>query len=97
MISTISGQVGSDKQPSPKGRLVPPPSHDGYDRKTGKPLPLTEMRTENVLLTLPQGMFQVTISPTYNFNVYINTDNVKEVKDKENTHKTKRYYLSNNK
>ena len=92
MISTISGQVGSDKQPSPKGRLVPPPSHDGYDRKTGKPLPLTEMRTENVLLTLPQGMFQV----TYNFIVSINRDDVKEVKDKENTHKTKRY-LSNNK
>ena len=75
---------------------MPHPSHDGYDRKTGKPLPLTEMRTENVLLTLPQGMFQVTTSQTYNFNVYINTDNVKEVKDKENTHKTKRY-LSNNK
>ena len=96
MITTFSGQVGSDKQPSPKGRLVPHPSHDGYDRKTGKPLPLTEMRTENVLLTLPQGMFQVTTSQTYNFNVHINTDNVKEVKDKENTHKTKRY-LSNNK
>ena len=92
MITTISGQVGSDKQPSPKGRLVPHPSHDGYDRKTGKPLPLTEMRTENVLLTLPQGMFQV----TYNFIVSINRDDVKEVKDKENTHKTKRY-LSNNK
>ena len=77
MISTISGQVGSDKQPSPKGRLVPHPSHDGYDRKTGKPLPLTEMRTENVLLTLPQGMFQVTTSPTYNFIVYTNRDDVK--------------------
>merc|ERR1719232_1750692 len=50
--------VGSDKQPSPKGQVVPYPSHDGFDRKTGKPLPLKEVRSENVLLTLPQGMFQ---------------------------------------
>ena len=52
-------QVGSDIQPSPKGRLVPFPPHDGFDRKTGKALPLSQMRGENILLTLPQGMFQV--------------------------------------
>ena len=52
-------QVGSDKQPSPKGRLVPYPSHNGIDRKTGKPLPLPEMRSENILLTLPPEMNQV--------------------------------------
>ena len=57
-------QVGSDTQPSPKGRLVPFPPHDGFDRKTGKALPLTEMRGENILLTLPRGMFQVGNQPS---------------------------------
>ena len=57
-------QVGSDTQPSPKGRLVPFPPHDGFDRKTGKALPLMEMRGENILLTLPRGMFQVTNHPS---------------------------------
>ena len=48
-------QVGVDRQPSPKGRLVPFPAHEGYDRE-GKPIPLREMRSENILLTLPQAI-----------------------------------------
>ena len=52
-------QVGSDKQPSPKGQVVPYPPHDGFDRKTNKHLPIKEMKGENILLPLPQGRFQV--------------------------------------
>jgi len=50
--------VGSDKQPSPKGQVVPYPAHEGFDRRTNKPLPIPEMRGQNVLLPLPQGRYQ---------------------------------------
>lgn len=50
--------VGSDKQPSPKGQVVPHPPHEGFDSITGRPLPILEMRGQNVLLPLPQGRFQ---------------------------------------
>jgi len=52
--------VGSDKQPSPKGQVVPYPPHDGFDRKTNRPLAITQTKGENILLPLPQGRFQGT-------------------------------------
>jgi len=52
--------VGSDKQPSPKGQVVPYPPHDGFDRKTNRHLAIKAMKGENILLPLPQGRFQGT-------------------------------------
>ncbi|XP_023345279.1 protein Skeletor, isoforms B/C [Eurytemora carolleeae] len=45
--------VGSDQQPSPRGQVVPYPPHEGFDRLTGKPLPIPEMKGVNILLPLP--------------------------------------------
>ena len=52
-------QVGPNKQPSPKGQVVPYPPNDEFDRKINRHLAIKQMKGENILLPLPQGRFQV--------------------------------------